>query len=96
MTTITINLNDTQYKGMEYVAASPEDWADNAVTNRARIAIDEIVDIYTKRALDENVQIPATRELIVADAFTRGWVKTAQQRNEEAESQKPVTEESSE
>ena len=96
MTTITIELNDTQYKGMEYVAVSPEDWADNAVTNRARIAIDEIVDVYTKRALDEGVQIPATRELIVADAFTRGWVKTAQQRNEETESQQPVTEESSE
>lgn len=86
MTTITINLTDTQYKGLEYVALSPEDWADNVVTNRARIAIDEIVAIYTKRALDEGVQIPTTREAIVADAFTRGWVKTAQQRNEEAQS----------
>jgi hypothetical protein len=89
MTTITIELTDTQYKGLEYVALSPEDWADNAVTNRARIAIDEIVKIYTERALDEGVQIPATRELIVADAFTRGWVKTAQQRNEEAQSNLP-------
>lgn len=93
MTTITIELNDTQYKGLEYVSALPQDWADNAVTNRAKIAIDEIVKIYTERALDEGVQIPATRELIVADAFTRGWVKTAQQRNEEAQSQQPVTEE---
>jgi len=84
MTTITIELNDTQYKGLEYASLSPEDWADNAVTNRARIAIDEIVKIYTERALDEGVQIPTTREEIVADAFTRGWVKTAQQRNEEA------------
>ena len=84
MTTITINLTDTQYKGLEYASLAPEDWADNAVTNRARIAIDEIVKTYTERALDEGVQIPATRELIVADAFTRGWVKTAHQRNEEA------------
>ena len=81
--TITIELTETQYKGLEYASLSPEDWADNAVTNRARIAIDEIVKIYTERALDEGVQIPATRELIVADAFARGWVKTAQQRNEE-------------
>ena len=50
------------------------------MTERARIANDEIVSIYTNRALDEGVQIPATRELIVADAFTRGWVKTAAQR----------------
>jgi hypothetical protein len=89
MQTITIELSDTQYKGLEYVALSPEDWADNAVTNRARIAIDEIVKIYTERALDEGVQIPATRELIVADAFTKGWVKTAQQRNEESQFNQP-------
>ncbi len=84
MPNITITLTDTQYKGLEYAAASPEDWAENAVTERCRIANDEIVQLYTNRALDEGVQIPATRELIVADAFARGWVKTAAQRNEEA------------
>jgi len=87
--TITIELTDTQYKGLEYAALSPSDWAENAVTERARIANDEIVSIYTNRALDEGVQIPATRELIVADAFTRGWVKTAEQRNAEAQANLP-------
>jgi len=77
MPSITITLTDTQMKGLEYVALSPQEWAENAVTERARIANDEIVQMYTNRALDEGVQIPATRELIVADAFTRGWVQTA-------------------
>ena len=27
--------------------------------------------------IEVSVQIPATRELIVADAFTRGWAQTA-------------------
>ena len=85
MPNITINLTDTQYKGLQYAAADPQDWADNALTNRARIANDEIVQMYTNRALDEGVAIPATRELIVADAFTRGWAKTAAQLNAEAE-----------
>ena len=85
MPDITITLTDTQYKGLQYAALDPQDWADNAVTNRARIANDEIVSMYTNRALDEGVAIPATRELIVADAFTRGWAKTAAQRNTEAE-----------
>jgi hypothetical protein len=89
MPTITIELTDTQFKGLEYAALSPSDWAENAVTERARIANDEIVSIYTNRALDEGVQIPATRELIVADAFTRGWVKTAEQRNAEAQANLP-------
>ena len=83
--TIQIELTDTQLKGLEYVALSSQEWAENAVTDRARIANDEIVSIYTNRALDEGVQIPATRELIVADAFTRGWVKTAAVRNTEEE-----------
>jgi len=80
--TITVTLTDTQYKGLEYIG-TPQDWAENALTERARLAINEIVSIYTNRALDEGVTIPATRELIVADAFTRGWVKTAAQREEE-------------
>ncbi len=83
--TITIELTDTQFKGLEYAALSPQEWTENAVTDRARIANDEIVSIYTNRALDEGVQIPATRELIVADAFTRGGVKTAAVRNTEEE-----------
>ena len=87
--TIQIELTDTQFKGLEYAALSPTEWAENAVTERARIANDEIVSIYTNRALDEGVPIPATRELIVADAFTRGWVKTAAVRNAESESSLP-------
>jgi len=85
MPNITITLTDTQMKGLEYAALSPEDWSDNAVKNRARIAIDEIVQIYTSKALDEGVQIPTTRDEIVADAFARGWVKTAAQVNAEIE-----------
>jgi hypothetical protein len=77
MPDITITLTETQYKGLEYAAFSPQDWAENAVTERCRIANDEIVSMYTTRALDEGIQIPATRELIIADAFTRGWAQTA-------------------
>lgn len=90
MPDITVTLTDTQLKGLEYVANTPQDWADNALTERARIANDEIVQLYTNRALDEGVQIPATRELIVADAFTRGWVKTAAQRQADADAQQVV------
>ena len=89
MPDITVTLTTTQLKGLEYVADTPQDWADNALTERARVANDEIVSIYTNRALDEGVQIPATRELIVADAFTRGWVKTAAVRNAELEASLP-------
>lgn len=81
--TISITLTDTQIKGLEYAALSPSDWVENAATERARVANDEIVQIYTTRALDEGVQIPTTREEIITDAFNRGWVKTCAARQED-------------
>ena len=85
MNTITIELTDTQYKGLQYAAASPEEWAENAVTNRARIANDEIVKITMGHCLDNGIQVPATWEELVALGFDLGLVKTAAERNEEAE-----------
>ena len=85
MPDITITLTDTQYKGLQYVAADPQEWAENAITVRCRSATEDIIQMYTTRALDEGVAIPATRELIVADAFTKGWAKTAAEQSAEAQ-----------
>jgi len=71
---ITITLTDTEYKGLQSVAADPQQWVENAATNRARVAVDDIVRLYTNRALDEGVSIPGTRDEIITDAFARGWV----------------------
>jgi len=90
--TITIELTDTQFKGLEYVALSPQEWAENAVTERARIANDEIVDITVKHCLDNGIQLPSTREAIVAYAFDNDIVKTAAVRNAEVEAAIPTPE----
>lgn len=85
MPNIIIELTNTQYKGLEYSAVSPQNWADNAVKNRARVANDEIVDITVKYCLDNGIQVPPTREDIVEYAFANGVVKTAAERQAEAE-----------
>ena len=90
--TITIELTDTQFKGLEYAALSPQEWAENAVTNRARIANDEIVQLTVQHCLDNGIQVPATRELIVDYAFDNDVVKTAAVRNAEAEAALPAAE----
>ena len=95
MATITIELTETQYNCLAYVALSPEEWAENAVTERCRIANDEIVDITVKHCLDNGIQVPATREEIVAYAFDNNIVKTAAVRNAEFEASE-TTEETSE
>ena len=82
--TIQIELTDTQFKGLEYAALSPTEWAENAVIERARIANDEIVQLTVQHCLDNSIQVPATRELIVAYAFDNDIVKTAAVRNAEA------------
>jgi len=85
MPDITITLTDTQYKGLEYAALSPQEWVENAVTNRARIANDEIVNLTVQHCLDNGIQVPATREEIVAYAFDNEIVKTAAVRQAEAD-----------
>lgn len=87
MPSITVQLTDTQLKGLEYAAVSPQDWADTALTNRARIATDEIVQIVMNHCLDNGIQVPATREEIVAYGFDNGIVKTAAVRQAEAEAE---------
>ena len=85
MPVYTVTLTDTQDLGLQYAALSPQDWITNAVTERARIAADEIVQLTVQHCLDNGEAIPLTREAIVAHAFDHGVVKTAAQRNAEAE-----------
>jgi hypothetical protein len=85
--TIQIELTDTQFKGLEYAALSPQEWAENAVTERARIANDEIVQLTVQHCLDNGIQVPATREAIVTYAFDNDIVKTVAVQNAEAEAQ---------
>jgi hypothetical protein len=87
MPTITIELTETQYKGLEYAALSPEEWAENAVTERCRTANDEIVQKTVQHCLDNGIQVPATREAIVTYAFDNDIVKTAAVRQAEAEAE---------
>jgi len=87
MPSITIDISNTEYKGLEYAAISPQEWVDNAVKNRARIANDEIVDIAVKYCLDNGIQVPPTREDIVEYAFQNNIVKTAAERDAESKLQ---------
>lgn len=85
MTTYTITLTDAEVKAMEYVAFSVQDWADNALQNRARIAMDEIYDAEVARmTADPTItSIPADKEAVVLAAD----IKSAAVRQAEAEAE---------
>ena len=85
MTTYTITLTDAQVKAMEYVAFSVQDWADNALQNRARQAMDEIYDAEVARmTADPTItSIPADKEAVVLAAD----IKSAAVRQAESEAE---------
>ena len=70
MTIYTIELTDAEVKAMEYVAFSVQDWADNALKNRARIAMDEIYTAEVARMTADPAitNIPADKEAVVLAA----------------------------
>ena len=80
-----INLTAAEDAALSYVALSQDDWIQNAVHERCRVAIEEIVGIAVQACLQEGIQIPGTKDDIVALAFEKGWVKTAAQHQSEAE-----------
>lgn len=75
MPVISIELTETELTALSVVALSPQEWAENAVKNRARIAIDEIVQMCVERCLLEQVAIPGSKEEIVELAVSKGWAK---------------------
>ena len=82
MTTLTIELTATQEKALAFVAFSPQEWAENAVHNRCRIAIDEIyaTEVARMTADPEITSIPADKDAVVLAAD----IQSAAERNAEA------------
>lgn len=74
--TYNITLTDAERQALSYAAVDPEEWINNAVKDRARIAIDEIVKIAVDKFLEASETIPGSKDEIVAEAFSRGWVTT--------------------
>ena len=89
MATLTIELTDTELKAMEYVALDPVEWADNAVTNRARIAIDEICSMLMTHCNENEIAMAVGKEAQVTQAFELNVVQTAAARNVAAEEATP-------
>jgi hypothetical protein len=79
MALITIELTDTELKCLEYAAVSPQEWADIAIKNRARIAGDEIVAALVSHCNANQVAISTGKDAQVSQAYNLGVVKTAAQ-----------------
>ena len=77
----TVTLTEAQDKALAYVTADPAEWIQNAASERARIAMEEIFQMEVQRMLadPEITEIPADREAVVLAAD----IKSAAERNAE-------------
>ena len=77
MPNITVSLTDTENKALEYAAVSVQDWIDNAATNRARIAKDEIIAKLVEHCNANSVALAVGEDAQVTQAYDLGVVDTA-------------------
>jgi len=82
MADYTITLTKTEQTAMEYVAADVDEWITNAATNRARIAIEEIIQLNTAYCNEKSIAIAVGRDAQVAQALELGVIDKAADRVE--------------
>jgi hypothetical protein len=82
MADYTVKLTDTEDKAMSYAALSTQDWVDNCLKNRARIAKDEIIAANMAHCNANGIAIATGEDAQVTQAFSLKVVKTAKERNE--------------
>tara|TARA_B100000927_G_scaffold272139_1_gene249555 strand:- start:97 stop:366 length:270 start_codon:yes stop_codon:yes gene_type:complete len=77
MAEIKVTVSDTQVKCLEYAAYSVQEWCDNAIHNRARIAQEEIVSALVTHCNANNIAIATGVDAQVAQAYELKVVDTA-------------------
>jgi hypothetical protein len=84
MAQYTITLSAAEDKAIHVVALDAQDWIENAVHNRCRIAMEEIIAAEVQRLLAAGQPITGTKDDIVMNAP----IKSAAERQAELEAQR--------
>tara|TARA_B100000900_G_scaffold113858_1_gene95331 strand:- start:413 stop:658 length:246 start_codon:yes stop_codon:yes gene_type:complete len=77
-TSYTVGITKGEYKALQYVMIDQKDWIENVIKNRARIASDEIINIYTQYKINKGEAITAVGTTAVIEAaYAEGVVGIA-------------------
>ena len=77
-TSYTVGVTTGEYKALQYVMIDQNEWITNALKNRARIASDEIVNLYTQFKINKGEAITAVgTTAIIEAAYAEGVVGIA-------------------
>jgi hypothetical protein len=81
----TITLSNAQDKALSVIAKSQQEWIENAVFERCRLAIEDIVNAEIQRKLAAGQPISGTKEEIVLAADIETAVESAARQQTEFE-----------
>ena len=77
-TSYTVGITTGEYKALQSVMVDQKDWIENAITNRARIASDDIINKYTAFKINKGEAITAVgTTAIIEAAYADGVVGIA-------------------
>ena len=77
-TSYTVGITTGEYKALQSVMVDQKDWLENAITNRARIASDDIINKYTAFKINKGEAITAVgTTAIIEAAYAEGVVGIA-------------------
>ena len=77
-TSYTVGITTGEYKALQYVMIDQNDWIENAIQNRARIATEEIQNLYTTYKINKGEAITAVGSTAVIEAaYAEGVVGIA-------------------
>ena len=69
MAEIKVTVTDVQMKCLESIAYSVQDWCDNAIHNRARIAQDEIIAKLVAHCNENSIALAVGKDAQVTQAY---------------------------
>tara|TARA_B100000927_G_scaffold154402_1_gene124434 strand:- start:243 stop:485 length:243 start_codon:yes stop_codon:yes gene_type:complete len=77
-TSYTVGITTGEYKALQHVIVDQQDWIENAIKNRARIATEEIQNLYTAYKINKGEAITAVgTTAIIEDAYAEGVIGIA-------------------
>ena len=77
-TSYTVGITTGEYKALQYVMVDQKDWIENAIKNRARIASEEIINLYTQFKINKGEAITAVGTTAVIEAaYSEGVIGIA-------------------
>ena len=77
-TSYTVGITTGEYKALQYVMIDQQDWDENVLKNRARIATSEIQTLYTNYKIEKGEAITAIGSTaIIEAAYAEGIIGIA-------------------